>query len=318
MGRLSTLRVVDPVLTTISRGYSNTDYIGNSLFPVVSVEKEAGKIPLWGKQGFKLWNTARAVKADSNDINSPWLTLGDYLLTEHDAQVKIDIRETEEAMIPYEARSAAHTANQLLLGIEKEQADIAFNVATYDTANKVVMADDYLNEAAIDPIAYIHAKKALLKALIAKDANTIVMGQRVWDFLKFHPKIKEYVTINGVFQAVASLQKLAELLEVSQVLVGSSMYAEGAEGSETFTEIWGNAILLAYVVPPTGLDRDISEPCFGYTLHKNGNPYSDKYDLPGGKLRYVRSTDNYQVKVVGAESGFLISSPIDPAVYSPS
>lgn len=34
-------RVVDPVLTTVARGYRNASFIGEQLFPVVHMEKEA-------------------------------------------------------------------------------------------------------------------------------------------------------------------------------------------------------------------------------------------------------------------------------------
>ena len=69
MGRLSNLRVVDPVLTNLSVGYSNADLVGDVLFPFVPVDKEGGKIPKFGKEAFKIYNTERALRARSNRIN---------------------------------------------------------------------------------------------------------------------------------------------------------------------------------------------------------------------------------------------------------
>ncbi|MCD5371005.1 hypothetical protein LQQ57_07870 [Escherichia coli] len=47
-------RVVDPVLTSIARGYKNAAFIGERIFPVVLTDKEGractdlrGKPPLW-------------------------------------------------------------------------------------------------------------------------------------------------------------------------------------------------------------------------------------------------------------------------------
>ena len=46
-------RVVDPVLTSIARGYKNAAFIGERIFPVVLTDKEgvlyrpSGKPPLW-------------------------------------------------------------------------------------------------------------------------------------------------------------------------------------------------------------------------------------------------------------------------------
>lgn len=42
-------RVVDPVLTTVARGYKNAAFIGDQLFPVVQMEKEGAKVPTFGK-----------------------------------------------------------------------------------------------------------------------------------------------------------------------------------------------------------------------------------------------------------------------------
>ena len=64
--RLKKLRVVDPVLTQLARGYRNAKYVGESLFPVAELDKESGIIPLFGKEAFRLWETERAIRAKSN------------------------------------------------------------------------------------------------------------------------------------------------------------------------------------------------------------------------------------------------------------
>jgi hypothetical protein len=97
MSKLSTLRVVDPILTTIARGYANNDFISDLLFPIVEVDKEGGKIPTWGKEAFQIWQSERAIKADSNEMELPWLSTTSYELTEHDLTARIDYRELEEA-----------------------------------------------------------------------------------------------------------------------------------------------------------------------------------------------------------------------------
>ncbi|OLZ70244.1 hypothetical protein BS642_21125, partial [Chromobacterium violaceum] len=60
--RLKRLRIVDPVLTNLARGYRNAAYIGENLFPLAPMEKEAGIIPLFGKEAFLLWETERAIR----------------------------------------------------------------------------------------------------------------------------------------------------------------------------------------------------------------------------------------------------------------
>lgn len=53
-------RVIDPVLTEVARGYQNAEMVGMGLFPYVPVGQRGGKIIQFGKEHFRLYNTARA------------------------------------------------------------------------------------------------------------------------------------------------------------------------------------------------------------------------------------------------------------------
>lgn len=59
-------RVVDPVLTSIARGYKNAAFIGERIFPVVLTDKEGVRVPTFGKTAFVEYDTERAVGTDSN------------------------------------------------------------------------------------------------------------------------------------------------------------------------------------------------------------------------------------------------------------
>ena len=83
MGRLSKLRVVDPVLTNLATGYTNEQFVGDQLMPFVLVDKEGGKIPLFGKEHFKVYSTERALRAKSNRINPEDIGEVDVALDEH-------------------------------------------------------------------------------------------------------------------------------------------------------------------------------------------------------------------------------------------
>lgn len=310
MPQLGTLRTIDPILTNIARGYSNTDLISETLFPVVGVDKEGGKIPTWGKEAFKIWGTERAIKADSNEMEVPWLTTTSFQLTEHDLAGRVDYREIKETdIVDLEANAVNMVMQAIELRREKLAAELAFTAANYSTDNKTSFSDDYLNEDAVDPVKFIDGKNDALRAIIGKYANTLVMGNGVWKALKHHPLIKAYFSTNE--RQLITLDNFKELVGIENIIIGNSLYT--ADG-DTFSDIWGNAMLLAYVAPASGIARTPYEPCFGYTLRRSGYPYSDKWEEQNGKIRKVRTTDNFDVKLVGAESGYLVTTPIDPAV----
>jgi hypothetical protein len=104
MGRLSNLRVVDPVLTNLSVGYSNADLVGDVLFPFVPVDKEGGKIPKFGKKLQDLQHRS-ALRAKSNRINPEDV---DSSPSSRRARSGIPERTTARATSRLPSRSARH------------------------------------------------------------------------------------------------------------------------------------------------------------------------------------------------------------------
>ena len=89
---LANKRIQDPVLTTLAQGYHNAEMVCESLFPVVEIEKEAGKIPQFGRLAFRLSSTVREVHGDSNRLTPEDITSINVELEEHDLEYPIDYR----------------------------------------------------------------------------------------------------------------------------------------------------------------------------------------------------------------------------------
>jgi hypothetical protein len=301
MGRLESLRVVDPILTNIARGYSNNEYIGTNLLPVVQVDKEGGKIPLFGKDAFRVYDTKRAIKADSNKADIEGFDTTSYATTEYDLAIPLDYREIKESMLDIEKNAAIRATEALKLGLEKQIADLVQDANLYPSTNKETLVNNQFNDAGIDPIEIIESKKNALRGLIGKRPNVMVMGASVFDNLKSHVKLLERIKYSSL--GVVTLDLMKQVFGIPNILVGESIYSE--DGS-TFTDIWGDNVILAYLSNPTGYGTTPYEPCFGYTLQLKGHPYVDTYEEAGGKVKVVRATDNYDVKIVGIESAYLL------------
>lgn len=304
MGRLESERVVDPVLTNIARGFSNNEFIGTKLLPVVMVDKEGGQIPIFGKDAFKIYNTERAIKAASNETDIEGFTTTTYTTTEHDIVIPLDYREIQESLLDIERAATERSSSILQLGLEKEIADLVQDLATYPSGNKITLTSNQFNESsgAGDPYTIIETAKAALRALIGKRPNTMVMGASVFDNLKSNANLLERIKYSAL--GVITLDLMKEIFGIPNIYVGEAIYS--ADGT-TFTDLWGDNIILAYNTNPSGYARTPYEPCFGYTLRKKGNPYVDKYDTVGGKVHNVRTTDNYDVKILGATSAYIIN-----------
>lgn len=300
---LANNRIVDPVLTEIARGYNNASFIGTSLFPVVVVQKEGGKIPQFSKEAFKIYNTERAIRANSNRISPEGRTTIDFVLTEHDLEYPMDYREISEDPTPLKLHAAHVVADGIALRLEKSIADLAQTLGTYPSGNKVTLsaADKFTNMSS-DPFAIFDTAVEAIRGKIAKRPNVCVLGAQAFKALKNHPSIVDRIKYTQ--HAVITPELLRQLLNFEQLYVGDAV---SAADDGTFSDLWSDNAVLAYVpVGSSDIPRSYYEPAFAYTLRKKGSPIVDSYGEKG-KVDVVRNTDIFTAKVVGAEAGYLIN-----------
>lgn len=304
MSRNSNIRIVDPVLTNLALGYSNAQFVGEKLMPFVFVEKENNKLPIFGKEAFKLYNTERGIRAKSNRMNPEGITLIDLGTTEHDLEYPMDYREQAEAAFNLQKRGTHVVTEAIQLRREKQIADLAQNVASYPTGNKIVLSGtSQFTNAASDPISVINTGKEAIRQKIGKRPNTMIVGAQALNSLKFHDKLTDKIKYTQT--GMVDVPELRALFRIENIYVGEAVWAAD---DGTLSDVWGDNIILAYVPPQTdGIDRDLYEPSFGYTPRRKGNPQVDVYSESGGKLEIVRATDNFRPYIVGAEAGYLIS-----------
>ncbi|QQS34797.1 MAG: major capsid protein [Ignavibacteriales bacterium] len=303
MSTLLKKRIVDPVLTNIARGFTNASHVAVKLFPIVTVSKEGGKIPQFTKEAFKIYNSERAIRAKSNRINPENRTEIDFVLTEHDLEYPIDYREQEEDVFPSRLHATTVVTDGISLRLEKLAADIAQNLATYPTGNKVTLAaGDKFTNTSSNPFVIFDAAKEAVRGKIAQRPNVCVLGPSAFNALKNHPAVLERIKYTQ--QAIITAELLRALLDFDELYVGDAVYSTDAG---VFTDIWSDNAIVAYVPKAnTDVPRSYYEPAFGYTLRKRNNPMIDSY-TEGGKVEIIRNTDIFIPKVVGSDAGYLIN-----------
>lgn len=308
MGRLSKLRVVDPVLSMLALGYTNAGFVGDQLLPFVMVDKEGGKIPRFGKEAFRVYNTERALRAKSNRINPSDIDGVDVNLDEHDLEYPIDYREDAEAAFPLQAHATNMVVEGIRLRHESMVAGMTQNPDNYPTGSKIALSgNDVFTDPASDPEGVVDDGKAAIRAKVVKEPNTMVIGYGTMRAFKRHPKLRAVLSDNR--SRLVQLADLREIFEIENIVVGKGVYATDAGVT---TDLWGNTMVLAYV--PTGAKtagtdaplRSVYEPGFGYTLRKQNNPVVDTR-TEDGKLEIVRNTDIFRPYMLAAEAGYLVT-----------
>ena len=136
MGRLEDLRI-NAYLSEVARGYGNNSFIAENLFPIIDSEKEKIDIFQFNKEAFQLYDTERAIRANSNVISPKGFSKHTATLTEHDLAYPIDYREEDEAeKVKLQLHATNVVTEGLKLKLEKQCADLAQDPKTMQLKTK--------------------------------------------------------------------------------------------------------------------------------------------------------------------------------------
>ena len=307
MGRLEELRI-NAYLSEVARGYGNNAFVAENLFPTIYSEKEKIDIFEFNKEAFNIYDTERAIRANSNVISPQGFKKYTTTLTEHDLSYPIDYREEQEAeKVKLQLHATNVVTEGLKLKLEKQCADLAQDPNNYPTENKLILSgSSCFNWKSSDPQGVVDDAKDAVSSKIAQDPNTMIIGQDAWRTLKRHPKLKELISNNQ--NKLLTLNFLKEIFEIENIFIGKSIFVDK---DNKFVRIWKDNIILAYV-PKLGSSRTEYDPSFAYTVRKKDALNIDEYQKEGNKVKYIRATDIYAPFLVGAEAGYLISGVNDP------
>ncbi|MGZ8181459.1 MAG: major capsid protein [Methylobacter sp.] len=316
---LGDARVVDPILTTHSRGYRTPGIVrvGNILFPRAPISKRGAKIILFGKEAFRQYNSIRAQSSATKRIQVGY-TSDTVSLVQHALEGVVSRELLDESAGIPSANLGMRAVNVPLdsIGreIEIEQATIAQNPANYDVNHKLALSgtdrwDDYANS---DPGKDMDAAHQAIRATTGRRGNVLTLGPLVKDKLHRHPKIigHFYTGAQAGAQSVTD-EQLSTYFKVKKIAVGDEVYLpETASDTDDFTDVWGKTAILAYVPDVEG-DGDIEVPSYGYTYFLQGYPMVEvPYYEKNIKSWAYPVTDEVRPVQTGMGAGFLFTSVI--------
>lgn len=304
-------RVIDPILTTVAKGYKNGRMVAEYLFPIVPVDQRGGQILEFGKEDFELYNTARVPGADTKEVQFGHLG-NPFALKQNRLIGKVPFEHLQEANqvpgINLGTNAVRKTQNIILLSAEYAAAAIARNAANYAAANKTALAgtsrwDDYASGIS-DPCADIDAGIEAIRAQIGVRANTVVLSPKAFKAAKRHPKIIDRIKYTG--RDSVTLEMLAQLFDVERVVSGDAIY----NAAGVMTDVWGKDVIVAYTEIATVDDGGV--PSFGYTYQLRGHPMVEMAFQDRGKNSWMYPvTDEREPIISAASGGYLIQTAVN-------
>lgn len=300
---LANKRIQDPILTELAQGYHNNELVAESLMPVVEIDKEAGKIPQFGRLDFRTRSTVRELHGDSNRLTPEDVTSLHIELKEHDVEYPIDYREDNDASYPLKKYALSVVQDVIALGREIAVAEIAQNEDNYTAENKVVLSGaSQFTHPDSNPLAVINEGLEVVASSIGRLPNVCIIASDVWKALKENANLLERIKYTRT--GILTPEIFAELIGVDVVKIGSA----SQEKDGNLEKIWSNTIILAYVALSKDKEkkRTIFEPSYGYTVRRKEGLFVDTYQEKGGKVEIIRCTDIHEPFLVGKSAGYLI------------
>jgi len=256
----------DRELTAIAIAYKNPTggYIADKVLPRVPVGKRT--FNWWEYDLEQSYQVVKTLVGERSKVPMVELTGTRRESTCEDYGLDIpltksDIDEAPKGVDP-KAQATEQSADFVHLERECNVATMCFNAANYPSSQKADLSgigDTQFDDADADPLVYIAEK---LDGCQVRP-NKMVFGQPAWSKLRTHAKVVKACNGNDGGNGLAMRERIAELLELDEILVGRSFYNSVKPGkTPVLARAWGKHALAFYCAPNVGTAGGMT---FGYT-----------------------------------------------------
>ena len=299
-------RVVDPVLTTVARGYVPEGLVASYLFPKVFVAQRGGKVIQFGAEAFAGYATGRAPGSRIRQVTFGYQGVP-YVLEQNAiaAQIPIEMMEEARAVPGIEQQQVAIRGAMRIvdLTIERKAAALAAAAANYGASNKITLSGtSQWSSDDSDPAKQMETAVEAVRAGIGVVPNTLVLSRPAYRAIRNHPAVRARVA-NTAQRQVVNEQVVAEYFDVERVVVANAV--EGTPGS--FSDVWGKVAILAYT--ETSNLASMGVPSFGYTYRLMNYPVvsAGQYDPDVRSWLHDVVTEDTPV-IAGKDAGYLFTN----------
>lgn len=298
--------VVEKVLTNHILGYNLPDEVGDALFPDVPVESAESRVVRFDKDSNQVYDTSRAPGTPYHEVEFGYYA-EKVRLGNHGVTGKVPREEKREMdRIPGFSTASAAIDNVYrveMRSCEKEKADIARNPDNYGADNKIQLTggDKWSAKDTSDPVVDVEAGKEVILDATGAEPNTIVIPQKVFKFLKWHPVILDSIPNQKVKKA--TVNHLKDIFEIEHIIIAKSMgYDKTTQKAVYF---WGTDVILANVNREKVKNR--KTPSYGYNYVLKGHPFVEPPWFDKKNKSYMYDvTNESQAIITDSDSGYLI------------
>jgi hypothetical protein len=309
-------KLIDQVI--LGRYQNHDDFIVNKVFPEVEVDRPTDKYSIMNGDHLRDDDDVLDAMGKANEIEWDYDTPQSYMVGSYGFTQNIPgkfLRTIDEALKRgHRTRAARINVDKLLTNKERRGALQAFSTSVMTGYTTALTTGQYFDDPNSNLFEILGDYIYTVKNRIGRRPNFMGIGGVVWDKgISNHPDF-EYKLPDGTTKA-ATVERFIEVMAQQRikglnVYIGDSTYNTAAKGATaSWSDIWGNYVLIGYNDPNAQTEDDLT---FGKTFIERGKKLKNKFWQAGDEYdemsEKLKTTVDYQVKVVYPQAGHLLSS----------
>lgn len=305
---------VNRPLTNISVAFMQNpnNFVWDKVFPIVPVDK---KSDVYFTYPLGQWyaDDAQKRRAGTESAGSGYpMSTDSYTCDRYDFHKDIDddTRNNADAPIDLDRDATEFVTQTLMQRLENQWVTNFFTTSVWDT--DLTPSNLWSDYTLSDPLTDIDTGKETILKNTGFEANTLVLGYKVYRQLMRHPDFRDQIKYTSPENINAGL--LAKILDIERVIIAKSVKRTTIEGeSNTFDFIHGKHALLCHVAPKPG----ILVPSAGYSFAWRGvsggmgtNIRIKKFRIERLEVDRVEGAVAFANKVVSSSLGYFFNGAV--------
>lgn len=304
--------IVDPLLSGVSSAYIPEGFVAENILPAIKAKTDTGKLAKYGNSHIRLELNFKAGRGEYRRAEPITRTTTSYSIEGHGLEGLVTPSDYRNVQDPFKAEEDEVLGLTTTLAIEKEYLMASALGSVSVMTQNVTLAgqqqfSDYLNS---DPIAKFSVARNAIIDGCGMEANAAIMDYKVWDKLRWHPQMLDFLGFKQNRPGGLSVEELSKALGVDKIILAKARYNSAKEGqTDVFAPIWGKDIVFA-VLPAKAVPYQVS---LGYLVMPEGS-------TPRKTYKYVVNNppesmgilveDNYDILISNVYAGYLIKNAI--------
>lgn len=287
--RLSNLRVVDPVVSSVVHGYCQAQPLAPFVAPVVPVDVRAGQVIRHTKENFACVGTKRAPGSKIPRLSTSY-TSDRFFLEQYAAAAEVTFEEYEEASngdarIDLKMQAAVRATEAVNQSWENDVIAKITDTSTYEPDNIFTLTGaDQFSDPASDPEVTVQNAREAVRDQIGCYPNKAIMSVDTYNTLRFNSLFRERIQYSSI--GSVNLDMLAAWFDLPGGIMVSKRKKLDADGC--LVDMFPAGTMILFVAPDeetgTGLmpveGADRARPSSWYTYSLRGYPkaYEQRVD----------------------------------------